>query len=141
MFTQGVLPAMDREGRLLLQEKHRLALAPDGHGGTLKALVAGGALRDMQTRGVEVISYFQVDNPLVTAVDPLFIGLHAKTGSEMSTKVTPKADDVERVGNVCLCDGRVTIIEYSDLPGRTGSRQNRGRPPQVQRGQSRHSSS
>jgi len=115
-FSQGMLPAFDFNGRLLLAERHRLALAPDGHGGSLKALATGGALADMQRRGVEVISDFQVDNPLVRPFDPLFIGLHATTQSEMSTKVTPKADDLERVGNLCLADGKVTVIEYSELP-------------------------
>lgn len=115
-FSQGMLPAFDFTGRLLMEERHRLALAPDGHGGSLKALLASGALADMQRRGVEAISYFQVDNPLVKPFDPLFIGLHTATGSEMSTKVTPKADDLERVGNLCLADGKVTVIEYSELP-------------------------
>ena len=116
LFPQGMLPALDFEGRLLLHSKHRLALAPDGHGGSLKALVNSGALRDMQTRGAQIISYFQVDNPLVKPFDPLFIGLHARTGSEMSTKVTAKADDLECVGNVCMHDGKVLIVEYTDLP-------------------------
>jgi UDP-N-acetylglucosamine/UDP-N-acetylgalactosamine diphosphorylase len=70
----------------------------------------------MVTRGIEVVSYFQVDNPLVKPFDPLFLGLHAATGSEMSTKVAAKMDDLERVGNVCMQDGRVKVIEYSDLP-------------------------
>jgi len=116
LFSQGMLPAFDFTGRLLLEERHRLALAPDGHGGSLKALVESGALADMQRRRVEVISYFQVDNPLARPFDPLFIGLHTTTGSEMSTKVTPKADDLERVGNLCLAAGKVTVIEYSELP-------------------------
>lgn len=115
-FPQGMLPAFDFTGRLLLSEKHRLALAPDGHGGSLKAIVKSGALRDMRSRGIEIVSYFQVDNPMVIALDPLFIGLHALTGSEMSTKVSTKVDDLERVGNVCEADGRVTVIEYSDFP-------------------------
>ena len=114
-FTQGMLPAFYPDGKLVLAEKHRLALAPDGHGGTLKALVQSGALADMEGRGIEVISYFQVDNPLVKPFDPLFLGLHALTGSDMSTKVCPKADDHERVGNVCLCDGKTRVIEYSDF--------------------------
>ena len=114
-FTQGMLPAFDPAGKLVLAKKHRLALAPDGHGGTLKALATSGALADMQRRGIEVISYFQVDNPLVKPFDPLFIGLHAITGSDMSSKVCAKADDHERVGNVCLCDGKTTVIEYSDF--------------------------
>lgn len=116
LFPQGMLPAFDLTGRVLLSQKHRVALAPDGHGGSLKALVSGGAIADMQRRGVSVITYFQVDNPLVKPFDPLFIGLHATTGSEMSTKVTPKADDLERVGNVCRSGDRVIMIEYSELP-------------------------
>ena len=37
-----------------------------------------GAIDDMKQRGVEQISYTQVDNPLVKVIDPLFIGLHAR---------------------------------------------------------------
>jgi len=116
LFRQGMLPVFDFQGRLLLESKSRLAFAPDGHGGSLKALAAGGALGDMQDRGVEIISYFQVDNPLVKPFDPLFVGLHAQTESEMSTKVATKADDLERVGNVCISDGKLTVIEYTELP-------------------------
>jgi len=115
-FSQGTLPAFDSAGKLLLSHKHRLALAPDGHGGSLKALVVSGALADMKHRGVEVISYFQVDNPLVKPFDSLFLGLHVLQASEMSTKVTPKVDDLERVGNLCLADGKLSMIEYSELP-------------------------
>ncbi len=116
LFPQGVLPAFDFRGRILLADKGHLALAPDGHGGSLAALVRSDALGDMQRQGIEIISYFQVDNPLVKPFDPLFIGLHALTGSEMSTKVAAKVDDFERVGNVCLHKGKVTVIEYSDFP-------------------------
>lgn len=116
MFPQGMMPAFDMQGRLLLESRGRLSMAPDGHGGSLKALVRSGSLADMRRRGIEIISYFQVDNPLVRPFDPLFIGLHAATGSEMSTKVARKAEDLERVGNVCRADGRVQVIEYSDFP-------------------------
>lgn len=114
-FQQGMLPAFDFHGRLLMAEKHRVALAPDGHGGSLKALVESGGLRDLRDRGVELISYFQIDNPLVKPFDPLFIGLHANTDSEMSTKVTPKSDDLEPVGNVCVAGGKTRVVEYTDF--------------------------
>lgn len=115
-FKQGMLPAFTPDGKLILDHKHSLAQAPDGHGGSLKALVQSGAISDMRRRGIEVISYFQVDNPLVKPFDPLFLGLHQETGSEMSTKVARKADDLERVGNVCMRDGRIVVVEYSEFP-------------------------
>ncbi len=115
-FPQRQMPAFLPDGRIALAEMHRIALSPDGHGGSLRALAESGALADMGGQGIEYISYFQVDNPLVRTIDPLFIGLHVVMGSEMSSKAVMKADDMERVGNFCLADGKLTVIEYSDLP-------------------------
>jgi UDP-N-acetylglucosamine/UDP-N-acetylgalactosamine diphosphorylase len=115
-FAQGQMPAFHPDGRIAMAEPHRVALSPDGHGGSLRALRRSGALDDMRAHGIEHISYFQVDNPLVRTIDPLFIGLHIEMGSEMSSKAVTKAEDLERVGNFCLADGRLTVIEYSDLP-------------------------
>lgn len=81
----------------------------------------------MQRRGVSLISYFQVNNPLVKPFDPLFIGLHAQSGSQMSTKVTPKANDLEWVGNVCRSGDRVMMIEYSELPEALARQRNANR--------------
>ena len=74
-FVQGMMPAFAMDGQLLLAAKDSLALSPDGHGGSLAALSKSGALADMRRRGVEHLSYFQVDNPLVHVIDPLFLGL------------------------------------------------------------------
>ncbi len=115
-FQQGVMPAFDRQGKILLDQKHRVAISPNGHGGSLLALAQTGMLADMRRRGIEHISYFQVDNPLVYALDPVFIGLHDLRRSEMSSKSLPKADDLERVGNFVMLDGRLVVIEYSDMP-------------------------
>jgi UDP-N-acetylglucosamine/UDP-N-acetylgalactosamine diphosphorylase len=115
-FQQGMMPAFGTDGKLLLGEKDSLALSPDGHGGSLRALDRSGALADMKRRGVEHLSYFQVDNPLVHTIDPLFLGLHDLTGSEMSSKTVPKANALEKVGNFCVGDGKTQVIEYSDLP-------------------------
>jgi UDP-N-acetylglucosamine/UDP-N-acetylgalactosamine diphosphorylase len=116
-FQQGMIPAFDAAtGQLLLGEKDSLALAADGHGGSLRAIDRSGALADMKRRGVEHLSYFQVDNPLVHTIDPLFLGLHDLSGSEMSSKTIGKAGPLEKVGNFCVGDGILQVIEYSDLP-------------------------
>jgi len=82
----------------------------------LAALARGGALADMARRGLTQLFYFQVDNPLVPIGEPEFLGYHLLSGSEMSTQVVAKRHPRERVGNVVSIDGRVQIIEYSDLP-------------------------
>jgi UDP-N-acetylglucosamine/UDP-N-acetylgalactosamine diphosphorylase len=115
-FAQDMLPAVSLDGKVLLETPGTLALSPNGHGGSLLALHKSGALADMQRRGVTQISYFQVDNPIVRCVDPLFLGLHEMERSDMSSKILPKVSSREKLGNLCLVDGKMTVIEYSDLP-------------------------
>jgi len=116
IFQQGTLPNFSFDGKILLADKGQIAASPDGHGGSLKALYTGGAVDDMKKRGIEFISYWQVDNPLINIFDPLFIGLHALDRAEMSSKTVIKTGPYEKVGNFCIADGRLAVIEYSDLP-------------------------
>ncbi|MDQ8204467.1 UDPGP type 1 family protein [Pelagicoccus sp. SDUM812003] len=115
-FRQGRMPAVDFEGKIILDGKGSIAMSPDGHGGALRALDRSGSLDAMQKAGIEAISYFQVDNPLVQPVDPYFIGFHLKTGSTMSSKMLPKAYEKEKLGHFCVLDGTTQIVEYSDMP-------------------------
>ncbi|MGC8560347.1 MAG: UTP--glucose-1-phosphate uridylyltransferase [Phycisphaerae bacterium] len=115
-LSQDMLPAVGFDGKVLLESPASMALSPNGHGGSLLALHKSGALSDMRRRGVTQISYFQVDNPIVRCVDPLFIGLHDMHEAEMSSKMLPKAFAKEKLGNFCLVDGKIVVIEYSDLP-------------------------
>jgi len=115
-FQQGLMPAVDGEGRILLEDRHLIAMSPDGHGGSLRALARSGSLAVMAERGIDTISYFQVDNPLVKVIDPAFIGFHLLEGSEMSSKMLPKAYPKEKVGVFCQQGGTTCVVEYSDLP-------------------------
>ncbi|MBS0210253.1 MAG: UDPGP type 1 family protein [Planctomycetes bacterium] len=125
LFCQGTMPAVDAvTGRVLLAEPGRLFASPDGHGGMLAALDRSGGLRDIRLRGIEDLFYFQVDNPLAQVCDPEFIGYHLLSLSELSTQVVAKQLPAEKVGNVVTVDGRMRIIEYSDLPASAGERRN-----------------
>jgi UDP-N-acetylglucosamine/UDP-N-acetylgalactosamine diphosphorylase len=116
IFCQGTMPAVDAEtGRLLLAEKHSLALSPDGHGGMLAALAASGCLADIRARGLRQLFYCQIDNPLVQMCDPQFLGYHLLSNSELSTQVVAKRTPRDPVGNVVSVDGKLRILEYSDL--------------------------
>ena len=118
-FAQEMVPCLDFNGKLMLSSPSSLAMNPNGHGGSLSGLRRSGALKDMKNRGIEIISYFQVDNPLVTICDPLFIGWHERTGSEMSCKVLEKSSPAERIGVVCLLNGKPAVVEYIDLDEET----------------------
>lgn len=116
-FCQGTMPALDlATGKLLMESPGELFLGPDGHGGTLTALATSGLLDKMKTRGIEQVSYFQVDNPLVKIADPVFLGHHVAARAEVSSKAIAKRGPKEKVGVFAQVDGRCVIVEYSDLP-------------------------
>ena len=115
-FRQGRMPAVDFHGKIMLETMGTIALSPDGHGGSLRALERSGALDLMQREGIDTLSYFQVDNPLVRCIDPAFIGWHLQQRSEMSSKMVPKAYAEEKLGHFCVQDGKLVVVEYSDLP-------------------------
>jgi UDP-N-acetylglucosamine/UDP-N-acetylgalactosamine diphosphorylase len=118
LFVQGMVPSVSRDGKVLLDSPHEPALNPDGHGGSLKALREAGALDHMQSSGIEHLCYFQVDNPNVHVIDPLFLGLHVAapdSSAEMSSKSVLKRDVTEKVG-VFVKAPRLTVLEYSDAP-------------------------
>lgn len=115
-FVQGVMPATDFDGKLLVKDTDNLAFSPNGHGGSLKALIDSGSIADMKQRGVEHLSYFQVDNPLISIMSPLFVGLHDLQKSDMSSRSLTKTGPFEKLGNFVMVGDSMSIIEYSDLP-------------------------
>ena len=118
LFVQGMVPSVSTDGLVLLDRPWEPALNPDGHGGSLKALREAGALDHMQASGIEHLCYFQVDNPNVHVIDPLFLGLHVAapdSSAEMSSKSVLKRDVTEKVG-VFVKAPRLTVLEYSDAP-------------------------
>ena len=114
-IEQGMFPAVDASGNILLREKHRLFLSPSGHGGTFTALRDSGALAWLSGLGVEEIFYFQVDNVLAGILDPVFIGYHVLGRCQMSSKAVRKKAPDEKLGVFALLDGKPGIVEYSEL--------------------------
>ncbi|MBW2732251.1 MAG: UTP--glucose-1-phosphate uridylyltransferase [Deltaproteobacteria bacterium] len=116
IFPQGVAPAVDFEGQLLLADKHTLILSPNGNGGLFAAMHDSGAFTRMQSLGVTSISYIQVDNALADPADACFIGHHLRVRSEFSCKAMPKRGPLEKVGNIARVGERLGIVEYYEVP-------------------------
>ncbi|MCR5545472.1 MAG: UDPGP type 1 family protein [Lachnospiraceae bacterium] len=114
-FIQDMAPAVDYNGKLLLEEKGRLATSPNGNGGWFTSLHKSGLLDDVHNRGVEWLNIFAVDNVLQRIADPAFIGATVLSGKESGSKVVRKAAPEERVGVLCSEDGRPSIVEYYEM--------------------------
>lgn len=123
IFCQGTMPAVDEQtGKLLLAGPGELALSPDGHGGMLAALAGSRAPQLIRDRGLKQLFYFQVDNPLAQVCDEATLGYHLLAASEVTMQAVRKHDPAEKVGVVVDVDGRMMVIEYSDLPAEHAGR-------------------
>lgn len=116
-FPQGLVCAMDTQGKALRESISRLALVPDGNGGCFRALAKSGSLEWLSGLGVRYVFLYGVDNILAKVCDPVFLGALASQGrTPAASKVVPKRDAAEKVGIFALRDGKPGVIEYSDLP-------------------------
>ena len=114
-FVQEMAPAVDFDGNVLMEATDSLAMSPNGNGGWFKSLVKAGFDKDMKEKGVEWLNVFAVDNVLQKIADPVFVGATLSSGCVSGAKVVRKADPYERVGALCLEDGKPSIIEYYEL--------------------------
>ena len=117
VFCQGTLPTIDaKTRRLLLAAPGELASCPDGHGGLLEAARKHGCFDDMARRGLDVLFYGQMDNPLLLIADPELIGQHLLANADITTQVVRRANSTEKVGMFVSQGSKVWVLEYSELP-------------------------
>lgn len=114
-FVQEMVPSTDYDGKIYLESKSRISRSPNGNGGWYKSLAAAGLADKYKKSGVEWINVFAVDNVLQRMADPIFIGATISSGCEVGSKVIAKAAPDEKVGVMCLRDGRPSIVEYYEL--------------------------
>ena len=128
IFEQGVLPCISNEGKILLESKGKVAVAPDGNGGIYQALVTSTVIQDMRKRGIQHIHAYCVDNCLVKVADPVFIGFAASKDVDIATKVVRKRNATESVGLILLKNGRPDVVEYSEIDKETAEAKDAKQP-------------
>ena len=114
-FKQEMAAATDYNGKILLEEKGKLSTSPNGNGGWFISLQKNGLLDLVHEQGIEWINVFAVDNVLQRIADPCFIGATIQKNCVVGSKVVRKAAPDEKVGCICLEDGRPSIVEYYDM--------------------------
>ena len=114
-FGEDDNQAVDFDGNLLMKSEDSLAMSPNGNGGWFKSLINAGLDKDLKDKGVEWLNVFGVDNVLQQIADPVFVGAIIESGCVSGSKVVRKCDPYERVGAMCLENGKPSIVEYYEL--------------------------
>lgn len=114
-FVQQMAPSVSYEGKIYMEEKGRISTSPNGNGGWFISMVRAGLLDTVKKLGVEWLNVFSVDNVLQKIADPVFVGAVLKHNCVCGSKVVAKADPYEKVGVLCLKDGRPSIVEYYEM--------------------------
>ncbi len=114
-FKQEMAPACDFDGKIYLERKDRISTSPNGNGGWFISFNKAGLLDEAKAKGIEYINLFAVDNVCQRMVDPLFVGAMLDGGYVSASKVVSKAAPEEKVGVLCLEDGKPSIVEYYEL--------------------------
>lgn len=115
-FVQDVAPTCDFDGKVFLDQKHRVSLAPNGNGGWYSSLINSGLARVMERENIEWLNVYAVDNVLQKMCDPAFIGATVLKQCRCGAKVVSKTNPEEKVGVICNEDGKPTVLEYFEIP-------------------------
>ena len=114
-FKQEMAAATDYNGKIYLEEKGKLSTSPNGNGGWFISLKRSGLLDVVKEEGIQWLNVFAVDNVLQRIADPCFVGATIQKNCVVGAKVVRKNAPDEKVGVMCLEDGRPSIVEYYEL--------------------------
>ncbi len=114
-FKQEMAAATDYNGKIYLEEKGKLSTSPNGNGGWFVSMKNAGLLEVVKKEGIEWLNIFAVDNVLQRIADPCFVGATLQKNCVVGAKVVRKNAPDEKVGVMCLEDGRPSIVEYYEL--------------------------
>jgi len=114
-FVQEQLPTIDKEGKLMLADKTKILTAPNGNGGWYASMERTGMIEVLNQKNIEWLNVFSVDNVLQRIADPCFIGAVIDAEVTSGAKVVAKAEPNEKVGVMCLEDGKPSIVEYYEM--------------------------
>ncbi len=114
-FKQEMAPAADYNGKVYMEAKNKISTSPNGNGGWFSSMNNCGVLKQVRESGIEWLNVFSVDNVLQRIADPCFIGATIDADCAVSSKVVRKNAPDEKVGVMCLEDGKPSIVEYYEL--------------------------
>ena len=114
-FKQDMAPASDYQGKVYMEETWKMSTSPNGNGGWYASMEKEGITQIVHEKGIDWLNVFAVDNVLQRIADPVFVGATIEKNCAVGAKVVRKNAPDEKVGVMCLEDGRPSIVEYYEL--------------------------
>lgn len=115
VFQQDMAPATDYDGKVYMESHSKIASSPNGNGGWFSSMAKAGLVDLIRKEGIEWLNCFAVDNVLQRIADPVFIGATIEHGCASGAKVVRKAEPKEKIGTICLEDGKPSVVEYYEM--------------------------
>ncbi len=114
-FEQGNLPLITVDGKLIIGSNKKIKVAADGNGGIFQSMFKNSVLEDMKKRNIKWIFIGSIDNVLLKLDDITLLGLAEDRKVEIATKSILKNSPEEKVGAICKQNGKIRVIEYSEM--------------------------
>ena len=110
-FKQGLLPLINTEEKLILEELYKIFEASNGNGDVFNALKRTKMINDMNKRKIKWVSFSGIDNVILDIVDPLLLGLTIFNNCNVSSKTIKKMDVNSKDWVFAKKNGKPSIID------------------------------
>ena len=114
-FTQGNLPIIDVNGKLVLSDIHKVLFASNGNGNLFSALRRANLISSMSRQKLQWLFLGGVDNVLLDPLDPIFIGYTINSKCEIGSKTLFKESPTDTSWIFARKYGKPSIVDCENF--------------------------
>lgn len=115
-FKQNSTLITDEQGKIVIGEDYLIKTSSNGNGEIFKSMMRNGIIDELKKNGVKWVFVGSVDNVLLKLVDTMLLGVAIKNNEQIATRTVIKKGPNEKVGVFCKQNGKVRVIEYTEMP-------------------------
>lgn len=114
-FVQETIPLIDKYGKIVLQDYHKIKEVSNGNGNVFKAMKKANILKEMKEKGIKWVSFAGIDNVLLNNVDTEFLGMIISSNLEIGSKSIFKKEPMDKIAVYCKKDNHPAILDYDEI--------------------------
>ncbi len=114
-FTQGNLPIIDINGKLVLSDIYKVLFASNGNGNLFSALSRANLISSMSRQKLQWLFVGGVDNVLLDPLDPIFIGYTINSKCEIGSKTLFKESPTDTSWIFARKYGKPSIVDCENF--------------------------